>query len=105
MREKLNSLIYVLLRDSLTISDMERIVEEVEAGVKPDSGIIALAADHITENLCKSKLKCYDNMCNTEYDDVKMVKIDGDGITEKGQSYTFSTLPMCADCRQRNHKP
>lgn len=91
MREKLNSLIYVLLRDSLTISDMERIVEEVEAGVKPDSGIIALAADHITESLCKSKLKCYDNMCNTEDDDVEMV------ITDEGQK-----IPMCADCRKRN---
>lgn len=103
MREKLNSLIYVLLRDSLTISDMERIVEEVESGVKPDSGILALVSDHIVERLCKaSHLKCYDNMCNTQDDDVKLVEPDSVSLLFKNNAQIVDGgIPMCADCRSR----
>jgi len=102
MKEKLHDLIYVLLRDSLTVADMERIVQEVESGVTRDSKLLSLCADIIMESIGKSNLKCSDNMCNTQDDDVRMVRTlvsVGSGINHQ---YIPTELPMCADCRRRN---
>jgi len=96
MKEKLRDLIYVLLRDSLTVADVERIVEEIKSGVSKDSKLISLCADIVMESIGKLNLKCYDNMCNTQDDDVKMVSVPTDSGREN------IGLPMCADCRARH---
>jgi len=102
MKEKLHDLIYILLRDSLTVADIEWIMEEIKSGVSKDSKLISLCADIIMESIGKSNLKCYDNMCNTQDDDVKMVRnmvSVGSGINHQRIP---TEIPMCADCRRRN---
>jgi hypothetical protein len=102
-KEKLIKFVYILLRERLTFGDLEAILDEVESPNESATyALVQLYCEEIVNRLLKSGLKCYDNMCNTQEDDVKMVQVDGDGIAPNGQSYTFSTMPMCADCRKRN---
>jgi hypothetical protein len=90
-KEKLIKFVYILLRERLTFGDIDAVVSEVEdAGVYELHPLVQMHCEEIVNRLLKSGLKCYDSMCNTEDDDVKLVNFEGQEI------------PMCADCRTRN---
>lgn len=99
-KEKLVKFIYILLRERLTFGDMEEILNEVEnSNTAEQTPLVQLYAEEIVNRLLKSGLKCYDNMCNTQEDDVKMVNFlvwDDNGTAVNKET------PMCADCRKRN---
>jgi hypothetical protein len=93
-KEKLIKFVYILLRERLTFGDLEVILDEVESPNESATyALVQLYCEEIVNRLLKSGLKCYDNMCNTEDDDVRLVQ-SSDGVG--------SQIPMCADCRRRN---
>jgi len=91
-KERLIKFVYILLRERLTFGDLEAIMAEVNSSDNPETlGLVKLYVEEVVDKLLSSGLKCYDSMCNTEFDDVRIVK------TDEGQQ-----VPMCADCRKRN---
>lgn len=93
-KDRLIKFVYILLRERLAFGDLEAIIAEVEAESETGtSSLVQLYVEEIVNRLTKSNLKCYNNMCNTEYDDVRLTQ-SGDGVG--------SEIPMCVDCRRRN---
>lgn len=104
-KEKLVKFVYVLLRERLTFGDMESIIQEVESSSTADQiPLVQLYAEETLNRLLKSGLKCYDNMCNTQDDDVKMVSVATEKIQRTGLHWepVYQRVAMCADCRKRN---
>lgn len=101
-KEKLVKLIYVLLRERLTFGDMEAILNEVENSNTAEQTPLVLYAEEIVNRLLKSELKCYDNMCNTQDDDVRMVNRYPGAPNDRDFRIENDMIPMCADCRKRN---
>jgi hypothetical protein len=96
-KSKLNKFVYILLRERLTFGDMDAIITEVEQeGNGWQIPLVHSYAEEIVNRLTASGLKCHDNMCNTQDDDVRMVSVPVDSGNEN------ISLPMCADCRKRN---
>ena len=102
-KARLNKFLYLLLLDRLTFGDMETILAQVEVPDKPEvMPEIEVYIAGCVSRIISSGLKCAENMCNTEYDDVRMVKnlvYSGNGLTERAD---VVEVPMCADCRKRN---
>lgn len=103
-KEKLVKFIYVLLRERLTFGDMEAILNEVEnSNTAEQMPLVQLYAEEIVNRLLKSELKCYDNMCNTQDDDVKLISASSVACWELKNNVDLvrNGIPMCADCRKR----
>jgi hypothetical protein len=103
-KAKLNKFAYILLRERLTFGDMEAILNEVESPDEPDMvPAVAGYIEEIVSRITTSGLKCAENMCNTEFEDVRMVRntvvLGSAGINQRLE---FVEVPMCADCRRRN---
>lgn len=90
-KSRLNKFVFILLRERLTFGDMEAILSEVDQPNEPEMVMeIEVYIQGIVNRITASGLKCYNNMCNTQDDDVRMVVDSGVNV------------PMCADCRKRN---
>lgn len=98
-KEKLIKFVYILLCDRLTFGDLEAIITQVNSPDNPETlEMVRLYVEEAVNRLLSSGLRCYNNMCNTQDDDVRLtIEVDSDSPEEK-------PIPMCADCRRRNPK-
>jgi len=98
-KQKLIKFVYILLRERLTFGDLEAIIAEVNSAEQNETlGLVQLYVEEIVGKLLSSGLKCYNNMCNTQDDDVKLVEWQGMHENMDGTEI----CAMCADCRRRN---
>src|SRR6185369_750501 len=100
-KERLIKFVYILLRERLTFGDLEAIMAEVNSSDNPETlGLVKLYVEEVVDKLLSSGMKCYNNMCNTQDDDVEIVAVEKIKVEALGLTEVEET-PMCADCRRR----
>jgi hypothetical protein len=89
--ERLTKFIAILV-SKLSLGELEQVIAEVEdtTSVLSVNPKLMPYVEELVNKLTSSGLKCYNNMCNTEYEEVELVLFGDENV------------PMCKDCRFRN---